>query len=243
MGKLIKLNNEKRTIFIGDIHGDIKSVERILKLYPPEENRLVFLGDYVDRGEYSKEVVDKLFNLEEKFFDNIVLLMGNHEAFPIIKCSPSNFWDVVKLKKEEYSFYVKKLINLPLAVEMENILTIHGAVPDINNVEEINDINMSSEDKKFIDTIWGDFEEGIFSPYVDPFSGRPKFGENYFDNIMKKLNKKILIRAHDPKADVIMFNNRCITLITSIYYGSRRIAVIEKGVNPESIKDIKIQFL
>jgi predicted MPP superfamily phosphohydrolase len=242
MGKLIKLNNEKRTIFIGDIHGDIKSVERILKLYPPEENRLVFLGDYVDRGEYSKEVVDKLFNLKEKFFDNIVLLMGNHEAFPIIKCSPSNFWDVVKLKKEEYNFYVKKLINLPLAVEMENILTIHGAVPDINNVEEINDINMSSEDKKFIDTIWGDFEEGIFSPYVDPFSGRPKFGENYFDNIMKKLNKKILIRAHDPKADVIMFN-RCITLITSIYYGSRRIAVIEKGVNPESIKDIKIQFL
>jgi len=61
---------------IGDIHGEVGLLERLLDgilKYDPEE--LVFVGDYIDRGPASKQVVDKILSLE----GNVTCLMGNHE--------------------------------------------------------------------------------------------------------------------------------------------------------------------
>jgi serine/threonine protein phosphatase 1 len=71
---------EQRTIAIGDIHGCFHTFEKLLnEIQPAKNDRIVLLGDYIDRGPASKEVVDKILNLTRQGFD-IIPLMGNHES-------------------------------------------------------------------------------------------------------------------------------------------------------------------
>jgi serine/threonine protein phosphatase 1 len=66
---------------IGDIHGRLAPLRallaRLLAMRP--EAGLVFLGDYVNRGRHSRQVVDELVALKSRRPDT-VFLMGNHEA-------------------------------------------------------------------------------------------------------------------------------------------------------------------
>lgn len=70
-----------RTFIIGDIHGDLDALERVLIRMPPltAEDTLVFLGDYLDRGPYSREVIQRIRTLHETLPAKIVALRGNHE--------------------------------------------------------------------------------------------------------------------------------------------------------------------
>ncbi len=63
---------------IGDIHGCLDSLRRLLdKIAPSEYDKLIFLGDYIDRGPDSKGVVDLLIELRKQF--KCVFIRGNHE--------------------------------------------------------------------------------------------------------------------------------------------------------------------
>ena len=65
---------------IGDIHGCLDKVLRLLDTigYDPAADRLIFLGDYIDRGPQSKGVLDLMLRLRRENPANI-FLMGNHE--------------------------------------------------------------------------------------------------------------------------------------------------------------------
>ncbi len=82
----------RRLIGIGDIHGCydllLDLVERNI-IFDPEEDRLVFLGDYLDRGANSKEVVEYVSGLKKHYPGQIILLKGNHEdlALKALQCT------------------------------------------------------------------------------------------------------------------------------------------------------------
>jgi len=64
------------TFVIGDIHGCLKPLEQLLKkIAPGAKDRLIFVGDYIDRGPDSKAVVDFLLRLPYR----AIFLLGNHE--------------------------------------------------------------------------------------------------------------------------------------------------------------------
>ncbi|MBM3226700.1 MAG: serine/threonine protein phosphatase, partial [Candidatus Tectomicrobia bacterium] len=65
---------------IGDVHGCLDKLARLLALlnYDTTADRLIFLGDYIDRGPDSKGVLDLLLCLQQENPTN-VFLMGNHE--------------------------------------------------------------------------------------------------------------------------------------------------------------------
>ena len=65
---------------IGDIHGCYEKLQKLMERLPydPMHDTLVFLGDYIDRGGQSKEVMTYLCQLKRQAA-NIVMLIGNHE--------------------------------------------------------------------------------------------------------------------------------------------------------------------
>jgi serine/threonine protein phosphatase 1 len=68
-----------RTLAIGDIHGCLSSLEALADFVGiNEDDTVITLGDYVDRGPDSKGVIDYLLTLRER--TNLITLRGNHET-------------------------------------------------------------------------------------------------------------------------------------------------------------------
>ena len=70
-----------RLYAISDIHGCFDTFNNLIvnKIRLKKADRLILLGDYIDRGEKSREVIDLILDLSKKGF-NITALMGNHES-------------------------------------------------------------------------------------------------------------------------------------------------------------------
>jgi protein phosphatase len=220
---LIEIKNGKRIIFVGDTHGDLEASQKVIRDYLKEGNKIVFLGDYVDRGPFSKENLDFLMEQKEKHPDQIFLLQGNHEGHRILKFSPAEFWE--SLSKEEYQKYSQIVESFPLAIVAKGIIALHGALPKIEKLEDFEKIKIG--DENWFRICWGDFlDESGEELGIDPFTGRPQFGRDHFFKVMQKINKKILIRSHDPSAPQLMYDECCLTIFTSSAYSKERIIAI-----------------
>ena len=69
---------KKRLIAVGDIHGHYYPLIRLLDIiHPTPQDKFVFIGDYIDRGPHSKQVIEYLIDFEKKY--DAVFLRGNHE--------------------------------------------------------------------------------------------------------------------------------------------------------------------
>ena len=70
-----------RLFAIGDIHGCFDSLKELIEnhIQLRKNDKLVLLGDYIDRGANSKKVIDYIIDLQVKGFD-IIALTGNHEV-------------------------------------------------------------------------------------------------------------------------------------------------------------------
>ncbi len=67
-----------RIIGITDIHGEYDKLCAVLeKIQPKADDTIVFMGDYIDRGKKSREVVDEIINLQNVC--KCVYLIGSHE--------------------------------------------------------------------------------------------------------------------------------------------------------------------
>jgi serine/threonine protein phosphatase 1 len=68
----------ERVLAIGDIHGCFCALTTLLEAVAPSKNdTVVFVGDAVDRGPASREVIDCILALREQC--KVVFIMGNHE--------------------------------------------------------------------------------------------------------------------------------------------------------------------
>ncbi len=141
----------ERLFVIGDIHGCLDMLKGLLDTirYTPELDRLIFVGDYIDRGPNSKGVIDYLLFLKEISHGKIECILGNHEALFLDIISghgleiylyngggttlksygtAPKFLDLSWLPKEHRSFFE----NLPPYIELEKYIVVHaGLVPGI----------------------------------------------------------------------------------------------------------------
>ncbi|SER07418.1 serine/threonine protein phosphatase 1 [Hyunsoonleella jejuensis] len=69
-----------RTLAIGDIHGGLKALIQLLNsLEIKDEDKLIFMGDYVDGWSESAQVIQFLIELSEKF--ECIFIKGNHDVW------------------------------------------------------------------------------------------------------------------------------------------------------------------
>ncbi|MCA0044263.1 metallophosphoesterase family protein [Celeribacter litoreus] len=73
-------NPDQPLFIVGDIHGQIRALDALLDRAAREfpTSRLVFVGDFIDRGESSADVLSRLYDLSLENAEGVFIL-GNHE--------------------------------------------------------------------------------------------------------------------------------------------------------------------
>lgn len=146
---------------VGDLHGNIRDLLRIfLTAKLPPATSYLFLGDYVDRGEYSVEVFVLLLALLAKYQDRVFLLRGNHEFRDI--CANYGFRDEILTLYQNDTLFTKFLSVmdvLPIAAVVNNsIFCVHGGLsPALTNLSQIEEIQRPPQETRLlIDLVWSD---------------------------------------------------------------------------------------
>ena len=236
--KLIRLPSRGRAIFVGDTHGDLDATEKVLRRYLKPSCRIVFLGDYVDRGKQSEENLQLLLETKLEHPEDITLLAGNHEGFMVKKFYPANFWESLQEKQRE--ILGRLFSKFPLAATSPNgLLALHGALPELGSLEEINQVEPG--DDQWERMIWGDFVERD-GEFLGDWGGRPQWGGHYFKRMMERYQLTLLIRSHQPNSPPRMFNKSCVTIFTShAYLANRTIASVDLEKERLDTKDVTFE--
>jgi serine/threonine-protein phosphatase PP1 catalytic subunit len=238
--RLIQLGTQPTAVFVGDTHGDREATEEIFRRYLDDQHVLVFLGDYVDRGPDSLGNLALLMRAKIAHPERVYLLMGNHEGWAVAPFVPADFWRSLSQKEEK--IFAETLALLPFAAHHPaGVLALHGALPDVDDLSEINEITLGSANWRKI--TWGDWVDGP-GYLVDPgFFGRPAYGRDYFFEVMERLGLRVLVRAHQPDAPLFLYDKRCLTLFTTRAYGPgpRRVALLYPGKTVRTAQDLEIR--
>lgn len=78
---------------MSDIHGRWDVFEEMLKLvdFSDPDNRLILLGDYIDHRHNDTDIYRKLMEFVQSHPEQVVCLMGNHEAYFLGDCGVEPF--------------------------------------------------------------------------------------------------------------------------------------------------------
>lgn len=236
-GNLVTPDDPDRLVFVGDTHGDLEASRTVFNRYKDPGTTTTFLGDYVDRGPKSEENINYLLGKKLENPDSVFLLQGNHEGMKYREFGPVNFWNTLSPgEKEQYQNLLSKL---PLAFSWGKLIATHGALPDVNRLDEIESIQ--GGDGNWEKITWGDLNE-VEGYVLGGGFGRPQLGSNYFNQAMSRLDKEVLVRSHQPNVPTHMFDGRCITIFTSSAYGtSMNVAVVEGSVS--SGRDVTLETI
>jgi len=128
---------------IGDIHGEIEALERLLALLGydtedgshPEDRRMAFVGDLTDRGPDSPAVLRKVMSFCNT--NRAQCVLGNHElALLADDCKHANMWwtdtekpcehPQVPVDAGEKTGFQAFLAGLPLALERDDLRVVHA---------------------------------------------------------------------------------------------------------------------
>jgi len=223
LGRLIQLEPQGEALIVGDLHGDLESLIDILKgsKFPEKMSRdsdavLIFLGDYGDRGEYSKEVYYTVLKLKLLFPEQVVLMRGNHEGPEDLLASPHDLPMEFQVKfgekwKDAYS-KVRGLFSClyNVVVVEERYLIIHGGLPpQAKTIEDLAYAHKTHPKQSFLeDMLWSDPNEMVKEVCASPRGAGKLFGENITNKVLKRFNAKIFIRGHEPCAEGFKINHK-----------------------------------
>ena len=120
-------------LIIGDIHGCFYTLQRFVeKHWDKESERLLFLGDYVNKGKHSFLVLAFLLELKKKYGSQIILLKGNNEVlFEEKYRMKDNSKKRKKFERHQLDFdeTLEFLSDLPHFWENEFFFASHAGVP------------------------------------------------------------------------------------------------------------------
>ncbi|MCI4437858.1 MAG: serine/threonine protein phosphatase [Ignisphaera sp.] len=234
--RYVELKPKGKAVFIGDVHGDyytlLEILDKVRALEILEAGRyIVFLGDYIDRGEEQIRTVALLAKLKTDWRDRVVMLRGNHEPPPHLTPSPHDFPHRLMehfgyTKAEELYELMKQVFEaLPLILYIpEAIVAFHGGPPvtrmqRYTTPQEILDIGVED----FEEVLWSDPVEEIETYEFNIIRGAGLlWGYKVTEEFLSKVNAKMIIRGHEP-CEGYKFNHRekVLTLFSMKgYYGN-----------------------
>lgn len=198
---------------VGDIHGQFYDIGKIIELGGnPSSTKYLFLGDYVDRGMFSIEVITYLYSLKISYPKNVFLLRGNHECRQLT--TYFNFKNECNIKygNDVYDKIMLSFDALPLAAIVNNKFPcVHGGIsPKIKRIEDVSLIKRFKEPPKegaFCDLLWADpIENENEAKYIE-YTNNPVRGCSYFfgakatKEFLGKNDYISILRAHEAQLE------------------------------------------
>jgi serine/threonine protein phosphatase 1 len=194
-----------RTIAIGDIHGCAKTLMALLeKLEITLEDKIYFLGDYIDRGPDTKSVIHTLLALQELKYQ-VFFLRGNHEEM---------------MFDSEYGF-----TNFSHWIQYGGDATLESMQVDFFNEMPKDYQDFFEKTHLYIET-----DKYIFVHAGLNFTNENIFEDKEamlwirgFNNQQPKLNNKILVHGHTPKplAEILKQSGNCINIDGGCVYKNK----------------------
>ena len=244
---LLKLDID--CVIVGDLHGHILDLFRIMKKFgPPPTCKYLFLGDIVDRGEFSVETVTLIFLLKVLFPKDVYIIRGNHE-FPEM-CHNCGFYDELHDLYPSYNierqFYLA-FSNMPIAALIRNkILCLHGGIgptlTDLNAIANIPRPLNDSSHEPVCSIVWSDPNNTITGYSPSSRGSGHYFGQDVFLRFLQQNSLELLVRGHQcvDKGIDMQFNRRLVTVFSaSNYCGSLPnkagvLAILNNGFKKEA---------
>jgi predicted phosphodiesterase len=217
-GGLVEIYDLEDLVVVSDLHGDPKSLFQILSEIDYEQflsnrmNKLVFLGDYIDRGSDSISVMYSVCHLKGTYPESVILMRGNHEAAAEFPFSPHDFPYEIEDRfgnraKEIYKKLLSVFTQLTLATLVRhNLLLVHGGLPteDVTTANFRRSIAFAHKNqvrsRVFEELLWNDPLQ------IDEIRGKESsrrgFGKYFGPSITRRWlqasGAKAIVRGHEP---------------------------------------------
>jgi len=239
-------------LVVGDIHGDFKAVKYIVNLWRNQGYRnLVFLGDYVDRGEQQLETINFLLALKLLYPHRVILLRGNHET-----PSVNSFYGFSSVCIKTFGKEAKRVYNeynilfsyLSPAAIFKKVLMVHGGIPmGLSTMEDINAISkgdIDAENDILGQILWNDPSEYYhgFEPNWER-GIHCTFGRKVFLEFLETHDITMVIRGHEVFLEgyKYFFDQKLLSIFSSPNYRMQNKAKIaeisEEGIHLVEVKD------
>lgn len=208
---LTELRIPNNLVVVGDLHGDLHSLNRILdeinfkKFLSNPNNKLIFLGDYVDRGSDPLGVLYKICSLKQSYLDSVILMRGNHEAVVEFPFPSHELPNKIIQNFDKADIIYSKILELfqlfTLAVIIEKkVFLVHGGVPvhiERNFREAIARSIYHKQDSILEELLWNDPR-----PIENWEISRRKYGKHFGSSVSREFlelsDTCVIIRGHEP---------------------------------------------
>lgn len=257
---LIEITDYEELYVIGDLHGDwgtlldILSSEELLDRLEHDNIKIIFLGDYIDRGDQQLEVLTAVLYLKSLHPEKIVVLRGNHEAPPLLLPYPHDFSAILRgvYGTEKgiliYRLFFRLFQRLPIVARITGkILFLHGGPPstvlEACSFEEAFSVGVPSIDDNVLEEIlWNDPIESNITVQESPRGAGCMFGKKITEKTLELSGTSYIVRAHEPSYYGYKINHdgKVITLfdakipaygiLSAAYLRISRDADLEKGL-------------
>ncbi|EFO94105.1 hypothetical protein CRE_07961 [Caenorhabditis remanei] len=187
--------------------------------------RYLFLGDYVDRGLFSMEVVILLISLKLAYPNRVYMLRGNHESRSV-NCHYGFYREVTRRYDPSLYECFQNLFNVfPFCAVIENsIICMHGGISEhLTNFSQFTAFKRPLEVPDvgvLADLTWADPDPTVKTYKASTRGASYVFGAQALRAFLKKLNLQMVIRAHQVVEDGYEFfdGRRLVTIFSAPNY-------------------------
>jgi serine/threonine-protein phosphatase PP1 catalytic subunit len=204
-------------IIVGDLHGNLEALDFILEKGDELDcSNYIFLGDYVDRGDNSVEVLSRLFKLKLDNPDGVILLRGNHEIAGTN--AYYGLYDELDKDDELFSLVNSTFEKMPVAAVLSirsllrtsHVFCVHGGIGEPVTLDQI-------KKKDYHPYLWNDPQEEKGMEESPQRLGAQIFGPDICEKFRKLNYFDMIIRAHSELKDSYKwwFDGRLLSLFST----------------------------
>ena len=226
-GNVLRINQE--VVIVGDLHGHILDLFRIFRKFghPPRQTYL-FLGDIVDRGEFSAETAISIIVAKALFPKNVFVIRGNHEFRDMWASSGFSlqlkeiYDDKAELAECEFA---KVFSYLPLAAIINNdSICVHGGIgPEFNDFHYLDSVQRpldEVEDEVLSSLLWSDPSDETVEWDESPRGSGYLFGKAPLKKFLEANELSLMIRGHQCIENGVEYSldNKIVTVFSASNY-------------------------